>query len=39
MCLSKEETQIEHKIIFTDEGGMYLLLNSVNDEEKKLIVE
>ena len=37
--INKRDFNIDHSIIIGDNGGFYLLINSVNIEEKKFLEE
>ena len=39
MKINKRYFNLEHSIIIGDNGGLYLLINSVNIEEKKFLEE
>ena len=37
--IDKVDFGIEHSIMIGDEGGLYMLLNSINEEDKKIIID
>ena len=36
--IHKSESNLDHSIIISDDGGMYLLLNSLTKEDKDVVI-